>query len=87
MPEIVIRDLAEKTLEILRGRARAHGHSLEVEARHILEVEVRHILDVTAQPTKEEALARLDAIRARVRPWQPGEPTSAEMIREDRDSP
>ena len=37
-----------------------------------------------------EAGRRLEAelrdIRARSRPWQPGEPTAADMIREDRDS-
>ncbi|TCZ61290.1 FitA-like ribbon-helix-helix domain-containing protein [Roseicella aquatilis] len=78
MPQIVVSDLAEETVETLSNRARARGRSLEAE--------VREILNRAARPTKEEALARLDAIRARVRPWQPGEPTAAEMIREDRDS-
>lgn len=78
MAELLVRDLAESTVETLASRAKARGHSLEAE--------VREILDSVARPTKAEALASLDAIRARSRPWKPGEPTAAEMIREDRDS-
>ena len=82
MAQVLVRDLPEDTVARLKERAAEAGRSLEAE--------LREILNQAAQPSheqrKREALARLDAIRARSRPWQPGEPTAADMIREDRDS-
>ena len=78
MPQLLVRNVAEDTVAELKARAAAHGRSLEAE--------VRAILDIAAKPSRETLLAEADAIRARSRPWQPGEPTAALMIREDRDS-
>lgn len=82
MAQVLVRDLPEETVARLKQRAADAGRSLEAE--------LRDILNQAAQPSheqrKREALAALDAIRARSRPWQPGEPTAADMIREDRDS-
>ncbi len=82
MAQVLVRDLPEETVARLKERAAQAGRSLEAE--------LREILNQAAQPSheqrKREALASLDAIRAKSRPWQPGEPTAADMIREDRDS-
>ncbi len=78
MPQLLVRNVAEATVAELKARAAARGRSLEAE--------VRAILDMAARPSREALLAEADAIRARSRPWQPGEMTAAEMIREDRDS-
>jgi plasmid stability protein len=78
MAQVLVRNLEEDTVARLKAMAAAHGRSLEAE--------VRAILRGAARPTKEEALALADEIRARSRPWQPGDLTAAEMIREDRDS-
>jgi plasmid stability protein len=78
MPQVLVRSLEEETIARLKAMAAAHGRSLEAE--------MREILRRAARPTKEEALALADEIRARTRPLRPGEPTAAEMIREDRDT-
>lgn len=78
MAQVLVRDLPEETVARLKAKAAAKGRSLEAE--------LREILDRAARSDKEEAMAALRRIRARSRPLQPGEPTAAEMIREDRDS-
>jgi antitoxin FitA len=78
MPQLLVRNVADDTVAELKARAAAHGRSLEAE--------VRAILEVATKPSREELLRELDAIRAQTRPWQPGEPTAAATIREDRDS-
>ena len=82
MAQVLVRDLPEETVARLKERAAEAGRSLEAE--------LREILNLAAQPSyeqrKQEALAVLDAVRAKSRPWQPGEPTAEDMIREDRDS-
>ena len=82
MAQVLVRDLPEETVVRLKSRVAEAGRSLEAE--------LRDILNSAAQPAKEqeerEALQALREIRARSRPWQPGEPTAADIIREDRDS-
>jgi plasmid stability protein len=82
MAQVLVRDLPEETVARLKSKAAEAGRSLEAE--------LRDILNRAAQPTKEqeerEALQALREIRARSRPWRPGEPTAADLIREDRDS-
>lgn len=78
MSQVLVRNLDENTVVRLKAMAAQHGRSLEAE--------VRAILQGAARPTKAEALALADAIRARSRPWQPGDMTAAELIREDHDS-
>jgi plasmid stability protein len=77
MAQVLIRNLDDAAVERLKARAAAKQRSLEAELREILEE--------ASRPGKAEALAMLDAIRARTRPPGSGEPTAAEMIREDRD--
>ena len=78
MAQVLVRDLPEEVVARLKAKAAAKGRSLEAE--------LRRILDRAARSDKDEAMAALRGIRARSRPLQPGEPTAAEMIREDRDS-
>jgi plasmid stability protein len=79
MAQVLVRNLDDAVVGRLKARAAAAQRPLEAELRLILE-EAAH------ETCRQEALAALREIRARSRPWQPGEPTAAEMIREDRDS-
>lgn len=61
MAQVLVRDLPEDTVARLKERAAEAGRSLEAE--------LREILNQAAQPSheqrKREALASLDAIRAK----------------------
>lgn len=82
MAQVLVRDLPDETVARLKEKAAEAGRSLEAE--------LREILNLAAQPShdqrKREAFEVLRKVRASSRPWQPGEPTAADMIREDRDS-
>ena len=82
MAQVLVRDLPEETVARLKSKAAEAGRSLEAELREILNLAAQ----ASPEQRKREALAVLDAIRANSRPWRPGEPTAADMIREDRDS-
>lgn len=75
MGQILIRNLDDAVLDALRRRAAEAGSSLEEEARRALANSVGL--------SREAALARLDAVRARIK-VQPG-PTSLDDLRSDRD--
>lgn len=79
MAQVLVRNLDDDVVERLKRRADGNGRSLEAELREILSAEA-------ARDRRAEAMEELRAIRARSRPWQPGEPTAADLIREDRDS-
>ena len=74
MGQILIRNLDDAVLDALRKRAAEHGASLEEEAR-------RAIADSVGL-TREESLARLDAVRKRVGRL-PG-PSALDDLRNDR---
>lgn len=74
MGQILIRNLDDAVLEALRGRAQQRGSSLEEEARRALTSSVGL--------TRAEAIARLDAIRAKIGRL-PG-PSTLEILRRDR---
>jgi plasmid stability protein len=75
MPDVLIRDVDAETLETLKRRAAAKGQSLSET--------LRETLRAAARPTREEILARADAIRA----MTPRRLTdSTPLIREDRDN-
>jgi plasmid stability protein len=76
MGQVIVRNLEDRVIEAHRRRARARGVSLEQQ--------LRDVLSATAGPSREEALARADALRARTRPGD--FPTAAELVREDRDT-
>ena len=78
MVQVLVRNMDESVVEAYRQRAKAKGRSLEAE--------LRDVLNAGLLGDRQTVLAQLDRLRARSRPWQPGEPTSTEMIREDRDS-
>jgi antitoxin FitA len=71
---LFIRDLDDAVIDALRRRAKAHGQSLEEEARQAL--------SASAGLTKEQALERIDAIRAKIGRL-PG-PSIVEELRLDR---
>jgi plasmid stability protein len=75
MGQILIRNLDDAVLDALRGRARQRGSSVEEEARQALAASVGL--------TREEALRRMDEIRAKIGRL-PGE-TSLAILRRDRE--
>lgn len=77
MAQVIIRNLENRIVEVLRARARLRGHSLEQE--------LRDILTKAARLTREERLRRIDRIRA-MTPKNVTQTDSTLLIREDRDS-
>lgn len=74
MPNILIRDVSQKTVDQLKARARQHSRSLQGE--------VKHLVEETVKTTGDAALLRARKIRASF-----GRKTfsnSAELLREDR---
>lgn len=74
MPNILIRDVSQKTVEQLKTRAKQHNRSLQGEVKHLVEEAVK--------TTGASALLRARKIRASF-----GKKTftdSAELLREDR---
>lgn len=77
MPDLLIRNVEPDVVERLKAQARRNNRSMQAEARAILEENV--------QLTMAEWLARMQELTKDDPPWQPGDPTAAELIREDRD--
>lgn len=59
MPDVLIRDLDDASLERLKGRARAHGRSLGAELRLILQQAARQADLATARARAEQMTQRL----------------------------
>ena len=78
MAQVIVRNLDESVLEVLRVRARLKGHSLEQELRETLSRAVGKL-------SPEEKLAIIDEIRA-MTPKGVQQTDSTLLIREDRDS-
>ncbi len=74
MGRILIRNVDDAVLEALRRRAAGHGASLEEEARRALAASVGL--------SRQEALGRLDAVRARI--GRIDGPSIVEDLRADR---
>jgi plasmid stability protein len=75
VPDILVRDLSERALELLKAQARARGRSLQAELKQILE-QTAQAADVDA------ALAIADQIRHELAGRTLGD--SAELVAEDR---
>lgn len=75
MARVLVRNLDDDVVDVLRGKAQLHGHSLEQE--------LREILAAAARPTLEERVALADRVRALTldRPQS----DSTDLVREDRD--
>ena len=74
MPNILIRDIPQKTIDQLKARAKQHNRSLQGE--------VKHLVEETVKTTGKAALLRARKIRASF-----GTKTfsdSADLLREDR---
>lgn len=56
MPNILIRDVSQKTVDQLKARAKLHNRSLQGE--------VKHLVEETVKTTGEAALLRARKIRA-----------------------
>lgn len=81
MSQILVRNLDPQVVERLKKRAERNHRSLEAEVRAILE---DHAERDVRQRRIEEFLAAADAIRTRSGPQHTD---SADLVREDRDSP
>jgi plasmid stability protein len=75
MPDVLVRDLSERAVELLKEQARSRGRSFQAELRHLLEQAARAADVATAR-----ALA--DRIRGELAGRHLGD--SAELIAEDR---
>jgi antitoxin FitA len=75
--EILVRQLEERVVDVLRVRARYRGVSLEDE--------VRAILSDAVDEDRQALIQEAEAIRARTTP-PPPELDSARIIREERDA-
>ena len=77
MPEILVRDLNQKTVKRLKERAKVSGRSLQQEVKDILERAATAL-------TMEEARRLSETWHRRLAGRSSSD--SAELIREDRDS-
>jgi plasmid stability protein len=74
--QVIVRNLDDRVIAILKRRAELRGCSLEQE--------LRDTLTEAAAPMREDQLAEIDRIRAMTPPgsW----PLSEDIVRQDRDS-
>ncbi len=75
MPDVLVRDLSDRALELLKNQARSRGRSLQAELKHILE-QAAQAADVAA------ALSVADQIRHELAGRTLGD--STEIIAQDR---
>jgi len=75
MPDVLVRDLSERALELLKDQARSRGRSLQAELKQILE-QAAQAADVAA------ALAIAEQIRHELTGRRLGD--STELVAEDR---
>ena len=83
MPTLTIGNVPDALHQRLKARARAHRRSLNAEALTVLDDALQS--DPPVPKSREEAVARLDALRASIAPLPP-EMDPVRIIREDRDS-
>ncbi len=77
MPQLVIPDIDNSTLELLRQRAADHAQSVEIEAKAILAGAL--------QPPAGNPWAAINAMRENLARSGREFPDSAPSVREDRD--
>lgn len=78
MPDILVRNLSEETVALLKSRAARHKRSVQAEVAGILEREAQ-------RERADEFWSHVNALREMLAGRGPF-PDSAELIREDRDS-
>jgi len=80
MGQVVIRNIDDGVIEILKARAAAMNKSFEQS--------LREVLTAAAKPSRAELLAEVDRIRDMTPPRQLGKryPTAEQLVRESRDS-
>jgi plasmid stability protein len=76
MPDVLVRDVDEKTLDRLKEKANAHGRSPGVELRLILEQAAKQLDMVSARELAEQMSRRLAGCQ---------HTDSAELLRQDRE--
>ena len=76
MPDVLVREIDDRDLELLKQRAEASGRSLQAELKRILELAARASDEDAARALAEQVSAALAG-----RPH----PDSADLIRADRD--
>ncbi len=76
MAQVLIRGLKEKTVKVLKKRARESGRSLQAELKRILEEQARLDVEWDEWTDAADRVAKLAG---------PQRTDSAQLIREDRD--
>ena len=77
MPDVLIRNIDEKTLDNLKKRAENNNHSLQVELKNILEIYGK----IEFEQTKDLIRESIEKYKAEGRVFS----DSVDLIREDRD--
>jgi plasmid stability protein len=77
MPDVLIRNIDEKTLNNLKKRAENNNHSLQVELKNILEIYGK----IEFEQTKDLIRESIEKYKAEGRVFS----DSVDLIREDRD--
>lgn len=87
MPTITIRNVPERLHARLAARAAARGKSPDEEALSVLDaaLNAEPVKPLVPRPDAEEALARIDALRASIAPL-PDAMDPVRLIREARDN-
>ncbi len=78
MPELMIKDIDEETVQRLKHRAIFHGVTLEEEAKDILTRTIGH-----KKLSRDEFIQKAEELRKMAGPQKTD---SVDLIREDRDS-
>jgi plasmid stability protein len=78
MAQVVVREIEDETVLVLKKRAKRHGRSLEAEVRLILSEAARH-------EDAKRVWAAIDRFHARMKKSGRRFADSAKLIREDRD--
>jgi antitoxin FitA len=77
MATIQVRELPEETYEVLRRRARRAGQSMQAYMRD-------QLVALAARPTKQEAVAAIEAILDRQRGADPSHASIVDDLSSDR---
>lgn len=75
MAQVIIRNLDDSVVTLLKVRAHLHGNSLEHE--------LREILAAAARPSRADLIAAIDRIRAMTPAGESRD--SVDLVREDRE--
>lgn len=81
MAIIHVREVPQATYAEIKALAAENNRSI---SQQILAMLASSLEQERIVKRRKKVLARIDRRRAKMRPWQPGDATAVEMLREDR---